>query len=73
MTNREKMMTVFREALDSVLPGNLIRETLRHEAGILTIGGKSYRLGEYRGVHFSGAERPRSRRRGPSRRFWETG
>ena len=55
MTNREKMMTVFRDALDSVLPGNLIRETLRYEAGVLTIEGESYRLGDYRGVYLFGS------------------
>lgn len=55
MTNREKMMAVFREALGSALPGNLIRETLRHEAGLLTIGGEGYRLGDYRGIHLFGS------------------
>ena len=43
MTNREKMKSVFTEALSSVLPGNLVRDTLKYEAGVLTIEGKSYR------------------------------
>jgi hydroxypyruvate reductase/glycerate 2-kinase len=55
MTNREKMMTVFQDALGSVLPGNLVRDTLRYEAGVLTIEGKTYRLGDYRGVHLFGS------------------
>ena len=55
MTNREKMMTLFTDALGSVLPGNLVRDTLKYEAGVLTIEGKSYRLGDYRGVHLYGS------------------
>ena len=55
MTNREKMMSVFMDALSSVLPGNLVRDTLKYEAGVLTIEGKSYRLGDYRGVHVFGS------------------
>ena len=37
MTNRDKMMTLFTDALDSALPGNLVRDTLKYEAGVLTI------------------------------------
>ena len=55
MTNREKMMTVFRDALNSVLPGNLVRETLKYDGGVLMIEGKSYRLGDYREVHLFGS------------------
>ena len=55
MTNREKMLAVFRDALSSALPGNLVRDTLRYEAGVLTIEGKSYRLGDYREVHLFGS------------------
>jgi glycerate 2-kinase len=55
MTNREKMMAVFKDALSSVLPGNLVRETLRCEAGVLTIEGESYRLSDYRGIHVFGS------------------
>ena len=42
MTNREKMMRIFTDALGSVLPGNLVRDTLKYEAGVLTIEGKSH-------------------------------
>jgi hypothetical protein len=55
MTNRGKMMSVFTDALSSVLPGNLVRDTLKYEAGVLTIEGEEYRLGDYRGV---GHDRP---------------
>ena len=55
MTNREKMMTVFRDALSSVLPGNLVRETLKYDGAVLMIEGKSYRLGDYREVHLFGS------------------
>jgi len=55
MTNREKMKSVFTDALNSVLPGNLVRDTLKYEAGLLTIEGKSYRLADYRGVHVFGS------------------
>jgi glycerate 2-kinase len=55
MTNREKIITLFRDALSSVLPGNLVRETLKYEAGVLTIEKKSYRLDDYSGVHLFGS------------------
>ncbi len=55
MANREKMMSVFQDALSSVLPENLVRDTLRYEAGVLMIEGKSYRLCDYRGVHLFGS------------------
>ena len=55
MTNREKIMTVFKGALSSVLPGNLIRNALRCEGDVLTIEGKNYCLGDYRGVHVFGS------------------
>ena len=55
MTDREKIMSVFTEALGSALPGNLVRDVLRYEGGALTIEGKSYRLGDYRGVHVFGS------------------
>jgi hypothetical protein len=55
MTNREKMMSVFMDALSSVLPGNLVRDTLKYKADILTIEGEKYRLGDYRGVHVFGS------------------
>ena len=55
MTNREKLMTVFQEALSSVLPGNLVREILKYEAGVLSIEGKAYRLDGCRGVHLFGS------------------
>ncbi len=55
MTNREKMISVFRDALGSALPGNLVQDALKVEAGVLTIEGKSYRLGDYRGVHLFGS------------------
>ena len=55
MTNRDKLTAVFTEALSSVLPGNLVRDALKCEAGVLTIEGKSYRLGDYRGVHIYGS------------------
>ncbi|MEW6333754.1 MAG: glycerate kinase [Thermodesulfobacteriota bacterium] len=55
MTNREKLQSVFTEALESVLPGNLVRETLKYEAGALTIEGKTYPLGDRRGVHVFGS------------------
>jgi glycerate 2-kinase len=55
MTNREKLLTVFKEALASALPGNLVRDALSCEAGILSVGGKAYRLADYRGVHVFGS------------------
>src|SRR4030042_1819296 len=55
MTNREKIMIVFKDALSSVLPGNLIRNDLRCEGDVLTIEGKNYHLGDYRGVHIFGS------------------
>ncbi len=55
MTNREKMISVFQDALGSALPGNLVQDALRVEGGALTIEGKSYRLGDYRGVHLFGS------------------
>ena len=55
MTKREQIMTVFKDALGSVLPGNLVRDTLKYEAGVLTIEGKRYRLDDYRGVHLFGS------------------
>jgi glycerate 2-kinase len=55
MTNREKMLSVFQDALRSVLPENLVRDTLRYETGVLAIEGKSYRLSDYRGVHLFGS------------------
>jgi hypothetical protein len=42
MTNREKIMTVFKGALSSILPGNLIRNALRCVGDVLTIEGKKY-------------------------------
>jgi hydroxypyruvate reductase/glycerate 2-kinase len=38
-----------------VLPGNLVRDALKYETGVLTIEGKSYCLGDYRGVHIFGS------------------
>lgn len=55
MTNREKLLHVFTDALDSVLPGNLVRDTLKYEAGVLTIEEKAYPLGDYREVHLFGS------------------
>ncbi|MBU2053550.1 MAG: glycerate kinase [Proteobacteria bacterium] len=55
MTNREKMMSVFMDALGSALPGNLVRDVLKYEGGVLAIEGKNYRLDEYRGVHVFGS------------------
>jgi glycerate 2-kinase len=55
MTKREQIMTVFNDALGSVLPGNLVRDTLKYEAGVLAIEGMSYRLGDYREVHLFGS------------------
>ncbi len=55
MTNREKMLSVFQDALRSVLPENLVRDALRYEAGVLMIEGKGYRLSDYRGVHLFGS------------------
>lgn len=55
MTNREKMMSVFQDALSSVLPGNLVRETLKYDGGVLAIEGKGYRLSDCRGVHLFGS------------------
>lgn len=55
MTNREKLMTVFKEALGSVLPVNLVRETLKYDGGVLTIEEKTYNLGDYREVHLFGS------------------
>jgi hydroxypyruvate reductase/glycerate 2-kinase len=48
-------MSVFKDALDSGLPGNLVRDTLKCEGGILAIEGKDYRLDDYRGVHVFGS------------------
>ncbi len=55
MTNRERMLTVFKDALGSVLPGNLVRDTLKYDEGVLAIEGKRYRLSDYRGVHLFGS------------------
>jgi glycerate 2-kinase len=55
MTNREKMMALFTDALGSALPGNLVRDTLKVEAGVLTVEGKSYRLDDYRNIHLFGS------------------
>ena len=55
MTNREKMLEVFRAALDSARPGNLVRDALRIEADVLTIEGRNYRLGDYREVYLFGS------------------
>jgi hydroxypyruvate reductase/glycerate 2-kinase len=55
MTNREQIMAVFKDALGSALPGNLVRDTLKLEGDVLTIEGKGYRLGDYRGVHVFGS------------------
>jgi len=55
MTKREQIMTVFKDALGSVLPGNLVRDTLKYEAGVLLIEGKRYRLSDYREVHLFGS------------------
>src|SRR4030065_523326 len=40
MTNREKMMSVFMDALSSVLPGNLVRDILKYEGGGLAMAGE---------------------------------
>jgi glycerate 2-kinase len=55
MRNREKLKSIFTEALSSVLPGNLVRETLKVEGGDLKIEGKSYRLSDYRNIHVFGS------------------
>jgi glycerate 2-kinase len=55
MTNREKILAVFKDALASALPGNLVRDALRVEAGVLSIEGKPYRLADYRGVYVFGS------------------
>ena len=55
MTNRDKMLEVFRAALDSARPGNLVRDALRIEADVLTIEGRNYRLGDYREVYLFGS------------------
>ncbi|MDA8125415.1 MAG: glycerate kinase [Deltaproteobacteria bacterium] len=55
MTDREKLLTLFKEALAAVLPGNLVREALRYEAGVLSIQGKVYPLARYRNVYLFGS------------------
>jgi glycerate 2-kinase len=55
MTNRERIMSVFQEALNSARPGNLVRDTLKCEGDVLMIERESYRLGGYRGVHLYGS------------------
>ncbi|MDD4997979.1 MAG: DUF4147 domain-containing protein, partial [Syntrophales bacterium] len=55
MTNRDKMLEVFRAALDSARPGNLVQDALRIEADVLMIEGRNYRLGDYREVYLLGS------------------
>ncbi len=55
MTHRDRMMSIFRDALDSVLPDNLVREVLKFEAGVLTIEGETYDLKGCRGVYLFGS------------------
>ena len=55
MTRREQIMSIFQEALNSALPGNLVRDVLKVDAGVLTIEGRSYRLDDYRRVHLFGS------------------
>ena len=38
-----------------MLPGNLVRETLKYDNGVLAIEGKTYNLGDYREVHLFGS------------------
>ncbi len=55
MTHREILMAAFREALDSALPGNLVRDALRCVEGVLEIEGRSYPLDGHRAVHLFGS------------------
>jgi len=55
MTDREKIMSVFKDALESALPGNLVRDVLKYEGGALKIEGKSYPLGDCRDVYIFGS------------------
>jgi hydroxypyruvate reductase/glycerate 2-kinase len=55
MTNREKMMAIFNKTLASTLPGNMVREKLSYEPGVLSIEGKSFSLAGGRGIHLFGS------------------
>lgn len=55
MTSRELIVEIFNDALKSVLPGNLIRESARLEEDCLLIRGKRYDLKDYRGIHLLGS------------------
>ncbi len=55
MTNREKMLAVFRDALGWARSGESGSDALRYEAGVLMIEGESYRLGDCREVHLFGS------------------
>jgi glycerate 2-kinase len=55
MTNREKLLMVFKDALASASPGNLVRDALRCEEGVLYVEGQSYRPADYRGVYVFGS------------------
>jgi len=55
MTSRELIIEIFNDALESVLPGNLIRETVKLEQNHLLIQDKKYNFSDYRGIHILGS------------------
>ncbi len=55
MDKREAVLDIFRGALDTVLPVNLIREALRLEGDDLVVEGKRYRLDDYRRIFIFGS------------------
>lgn len=55
MNDRDILTSIFRAALDSVLPGNLVREAITYGDGVLTLEGKRYDLAACRSVHLFGS------------------
>ncbi|MDI6776875.1 MAG: DUF4147 domain-containing protein, partial [Syntrophales bacterium] len=55
MTSRELIVEIFNDTLKSVLPGNLIRESVKLERNHLLIRDKKYNLNAYRGIHILGS------------------
>ena len=55
MTDRERLTAIFQDALAAVLPGTLVRETLKYAADVLSIEGKTCDLGKVRGVQLFGS------------------
>lgn len=55
MPSRELIVEIFNDALKSVLPGDLIRESVKLEQNNLLIQDKKYNLNDYQGIHILGS------------------